>query len=201
MAAIEEVKNLILVARNVFDTPHLLLVGRDAIEFARSRGHLLYNPATPDSQRRLEESLAQIRNGKLPRSARKWKSVESHDTVGAVARDGRGRFAAGTSTGGTAFMWPGRVGDSPIVGAGLYAGPLGAVSVTGIGEEIMKQVLSKFVYDRLADGMSAQQASDRGLALFPKDVPVGIVAVDARESGEASNRPMPFFASDGCRTL
>jgi len=98
-------------------------------------------------------------------------------------------------------MLPGRVGDSPIVGAGLYAGPRGAVSVTGIGEEIIKQVLSKFVYDRIADGLSPQSASDRGLALFPQDVPIGIIAVTSRGWGESCNRDMAFFASSARRTF
>src|SRR5256886_11458646 len=101
-----------------------------------------------------------------------WNTILLTATVGAVARDRRGRFAAGTSTGGTAFMLPGRVGDSPIVGSGLYAGPAGAVSATGFGAEIIKRVWSKFVYDRLANGLSGQRASDRGVALFPKTVPV-----------------------------
>ncbi len=201
VAAIEMVKNPILVARDVFETPHVLLVGSEAISFARSKGHARYDPSTPESRRRLKESLARIRNGQLPRYARKWKEVELHDTVGAVARDRRGRFAAGTSTGGTAFMLPGRVGDSPIVGAGLYAGPEGAVSVTGIGEEIIKRVLSKVVYDRIADGRSPQQAAESSLALFPKDVPVGIIAVGRRGWGEACNRHMAFFASSTRRTL
>jgi len=149
VAAIEEVKNPIRVAYDVLKTPHILLAGSDAITFARSKGHARYDPSTPESRRHLEESLEKIRNGRLPRYARKWKGVALHDTVGAVARDRRGHFATGSSTGGLAFMLPGRVGDSPIVGAGLYAGPRGAVSVTGIGEEIIKQVLSKFVYDRI----------------------------------------------------
>ncbi len=201
VAAIEEVKNPIRVAYDVLKTPHILLAGADAVEFARSNGHPRYDPSTPESRRHLEESLEKIRNGRLPRYARKWKGVEIHDTVGAVARDRRGRFATGSSTGGVAFMLPGRVGDSPIVGAGLYAGPRGAVSVTGIGEEIIKQVLSKFVYDRIADGLLPQRAADRGLALFPHDVPIGIIAVASRGWGEAANRDMAFFASSARRTF
>jgi len=201
VAAIEAVRNPIRVARDVFDTPHVLLMGPDAVAFARSKGHDPYDPATPESRRRLEESLEAIRNGRLPRYARKWKRVELRDTVGAVARDRRGRFAAGSSTGGTAFMLPGRVGDSPLVGAGLYAGPKGAVSVTGIGEEIMKRVLSKFVYDRVAAGLTPQHAADRGLALFPKDVPIGVIALDRRGWGEACNRSMAWFVSGRRRTL
>ena len=87
-------------------------------------------------------------------------------------------------------MLPGRVGDSPIVGAGLYAAPRGAVTATGIGEEILKRVLSKFVYDQIEEGRAPQAAADRGLALFPADVPIGILALGARGPGVASNRPM-----------
>jgi beta-aspartyl-peptidase (threonine type) len=201
VAAIELVKNPIRVARDVLSTPHLLLVGADAIAFARKMGHEEYDPSTPESRRRLEDSLAQIRKGKVPRYQRKWKAVHLSDTVGAVARDRRGRFAAGTSTGGTAFMLPGRVGDSPIVGSGLYAGPHGAVSATGFGEEIMKRVLSKFVYDRIEAGLSAQRATDRGVALFPKNIPVGVIAIGRRGWGESCNRSMAFFASAARRTL
>jgi L-asparaginase / beta-aspartyl-peptidase len=195
VAAIEGVRNPIRVAREVFDSPHILLVGPDATAFARSRGHAPYDPATPESRRRLEESLAKIRTGKLPRYARRWKAWDLHGTVGAVARDRRGRFAAGSSTGGTSFMLPGRVGDSPIIGAGLYAGPRGAVTATGIGEEIIKQALSMAVYDLIARGRSPQTAADRGLALFNRDIPIGIIAVGARGWGAASNRPMAFSPS------
>jgi beta-aspartyl-peptidase (threonine type) len=201
VAAIEEVQNPIRVARDVFDSPHILLVGADATAFARSKGHPRYDPATPESRQRLQESLAKIRAGKVPRYARKWKAWDLRGTVGAVARDRRGRFAAGSSTGGTAFMLPGRVGDSPIIGAGLYAGPKGAVTVTGIGEEIIRVTLSKFVYDRIVDGISPQTAADRGLKLFRQDVPIGIIAVSSRGWGAASNRSMPFFASTKRRTL
>jgi len=201
VAAIEDVKNPIRVAYDVLKTPHILLAGADAVAFARSKGHARYDPSTPESRRNLAESLEKIRNGRLPRYAKKWKGIALHDTVGAVARDRRGRFATGSSTGGVAFMLPGRVGDSPIVGAGLYAGPRCAVSVTGIGEEIIKQVLSKFVYDRIAEGLSPQRAADRGLALFPKDVPIGIIAVASRGWGEAANRDMAFFASSTRRTF
>jgi L-asparaginase / beta-aspartyl-peptidase len=201
VAAIEAVKNPIRVARDVLETPHILLVGADATAFARSKGHTHFDPGTLESRRHLEESLEKIRRGNLPRYARKWKAVELRGTVGAVARDRRGRFAAGSSTGGTAFMLPGRVGDSPIVGAGLYAGPRGAVTVTGIGEEIIKRVLSKFVYDHIADGLTPQGAADRGLTLFPKDVPCGIIVVSERGWGESSNRDMAFFASSARRTF
>lgn len=201
VAAIENVKNPIRVARDVLATPHVLLVGPDATAFARLKDHEPYDPATPESRKKLEESLERIREGRLPRYARKWKGIDLHGTVGAVARDRRGRFAAGTSTGGTSFMMPGRVGDSPIIGAGLYAGPHGAVSATGIGEEIMKRVLSKHVYDLMTAGHSPQRAAERGLALFPRDVSIGVICVNEKGWGEACDARMAYSASSTRRTL
>lgn len=201
VAAIERVKNPILVARDVLVTPHILFVGPDAVAFARAHGHADYDPATPESHRKLEESLRQIREGHVPRYYRKFKDLATHETVGAVARDRRGRFAAAVSTGGTSFMLPGRVGDSPILGSGLYAGPRGAVCATGIGEEIMKRVLSKAVYDEIAAGRSPQKAAERAVASFPRGVSVGIIAVGPRGAGEACDRDMAYFTSARGRTL
>jgi len=198
VAAIRRVRNPIFVARAVMDTPHILLVGEDATRFAHRCGFPAFNPATVRSRARLQESLKDLRKGRVPAWARKWKGF-AWDTVGAVARDSRGRFAAGSSTGGHAFMMPGRVGDSPLVGCGLYAGPSGAVTVTGIGEEIARVVLSKFVYDRLDDGDRAQAACDAGLALFRKSVPVGLIAVDRRGVAESCNRNMAWWASEKSR--
>lgn len=195
VAAIETVRNPIRVARDVMDTPHVLLVGPDALAFARSKGHAPYDPATPAARAKLQVSLQQIKEGRLPQYARKWKGMDLHGTVGAVARDRWGHFAAGVSTGGTSFMMPGRVGDSPILGAGLYAGPRGAVCATGIGEEIMRRVASKYVYDQMAAGTSAQKAADRGLALFPRGVNVGVIVAGKRGWGEACDADMAFFTS------
>jgi len=196
VAAIEYVKNPILVARKVLETPHVLLVGPDAVRFARKMGFRKYDPVTAESLARWKDSLEKIRTGDLPPHARKWKAFrELAGTVGCVARDGAGRYSSGSSTGGTAFMMPGRVGDSPIVGAGIYCGPAGAVSVTGHGEEIIRQVLSKFVYDRIAEGRRTQTACDAGLRLFKKSVPIGIIAVGKDGPGEACNRAMAWWTN------
>ena len=75
------------------------------------------------------------------------------------------------------------------------------MTATGIGEEIIRRVLSKFVYDKIADGLTPQAAANRGLALFPKSVPIGLLAVGSGGWGVASNRPMAFFRSASRRTL
>ncbi len=98
-------------------------------------------------------------------------------------------------------MMPGRLGDSPVIGSGLYAGPHGAVSATGIGEEIMKSVLSKYVYDLMAADHSPQNAAERGLALFPRDVCIGMICVSDRGWGEACDAHMAYYASSTRRTL
>ena len=201
VAAIERVRNPVLVARDVLRTPHILLAGPDAQAFARANGHADYDPATPEARKKLEASLAAIRAGHVPRYYRKFKGLDLHGTVGAVARDRRGHFAVAVSTGGTSFMLPGRVGDSPILGAGFYAGPAGAVCATGIGEEIMKRVLAKAVYDAMAAGRSPQKAAELGVRLFPKGISVGLIVVGRRGWGEACDADMAYSASAARRTL
>jgi beta-aspartyl-peptidase (threonine type) len=89
----------------------------------------------------------------------------SHDTVGAVALDGHGNLAAGTSTGGTLNKTPGRVGDSSLIGCGCYADNLSAaVSLTGWGEPIMKLVLGKWATDRVAAGIAPEIAAREAIA-------------------------------------
>lgn len=90
---------------------------------------------------------------------------DSHDTVGAIALDGRGNLAAATSTGGTLNKTPGRVGDSSLIGCGCYADNLaGAVSLTGWGEPIMKLVLGKWATDRVAAGASPEIAAGEAMS-------------------------------------
>ena len=100
VAAIEKVRNPVLVARRVMETPHVLLAGSDATRFARRAGFRVYNPATPESQARLRETLRRIRSSDVPSYYRKWNRGLV-GTVGAVVRDSRGRYCAGSSTGGT----------------------------------------------------------------------------------------------------
>jgi len=92
-------------------------------------------------------------------------TLESHDTVGAVAIDTHGNLAAATSTGGTLSKAPGRVGDSSLIGCGCYADNYSAaVSLTGWGEPIMKLVLGKWAVDRVAAGHTPQQSATDAIA-------------------------------------
>jgi beta-aspartyl-peptidase (threonine type) len=95
------------------------------------------------------------------------RDADLHGTVGAVAVDARGHIAAGASTGGIANKHPGRVGDTPIVGAGFYAeDALGGVSSTGHGEDFVRLLLAKRTCDLIAAGLSAQAAASAAIRLL-----------------------------------
>ncbi len=117
-------------------------------------------PSTTDSTRAQADLAAEAERA-LPDAFQSIDpTLDSHDTVGAVAIDARGNLAAATSTGGTLSKAPGRVGDSSLIGCGCYADNLSAaVSLTGWGEPIMKLVLGKWAVDRVAAGTSPQLAA------------------------------------------
>jgi len=114
------------------------------------------------------------------------------DTVGTVARDAAGRFAATLSTGGTSLTLYGRVGDVPVFGAGCFAGPAGAVACTGFGEEIIRHAMARSVYALLERGLPAREAVRRGVARFPDGYALGLIAVGRDGWGVAANRAMAF---------
>jgi beta-aspartyl-peptidase (threonine type) len=120
------------------------------------------------------------------------------DTVGAVALDAGGNLAAATSTGGTFNKLPGRVGDSPLVGCGAYAdNRAGAVSATGLGEALMKVVISKTACDFIARGMSAQETADAAIALLAERTTGkgGLIVLDRLgRVGIAHNTPYIAYA-------
>ncbi len=211
VGAIQRVRNPVTVARMVMDSPHLLLCGEGATRFARARGVPDFYPVSDRAReriRRVRAFFAGKDRGDMfvswrDRDPAEWwnfpRPVEEalreaagpSDTVGAVARDAEGRFAAALSTGGTSIMLLGRVGDTPIIGAGLYAGPAGAVAATGDGEEIMRRVLAKLVYDALDAGVPAREGVERAVALVPEEFTVGLIAVGRGDHGVADNRTMP----------
>lgn len=206
VACLRSVKNAILVARDVTVTPHCLLSGEGAERFARLMGHAPYHVVTDKARREHREMLEKLA-GKEPAMpgvdndafARFWNYAGSPalrasgncDTVGAVVRDTSGHFAVAGSTGGSAPSLLGRVGDTPMVGSGFYAGPEGAVAATGVGEYIIRHMLASTVYQWIAAGMDLDQALQRGIDLFPKEVEVGLIAVSRTRSGACSNAPMP----------
>jgi beta-aspartyl-peptidase (threonine type) len=134
---IEGIRNPIKVSRKIMDLPHVMLTNAGAGKIADS----LELERLPESDRKSRERLKRIMKEE-PAMAELY--TEYFSTVGAVAIDREGDLAAGASTGGIRAMLPGRVGDTPIIGAGVYAeNPLGAVSCTGRGESIIRLALAK----------------------------------------------------------
>ena len=142
VAGVSRVKNPISLARKILaDEEVNFIVGRGAEEYAASHGISLSDPADLITEREVA----------------RWEKIKKdhtksgdffHDTVGAVALDASGTLVAGTSTGGTPNKVPGRVGDSPLFGAGCYADGSVAVSATGYGEQIMRVLLARTVAER-----------------------------------------------------
>jgi beta-aspartyl-peptidase (threonine type) len=161
VAAIERVRHPITAAKLVMqETGHVLLVGQSATRFAR---HFKLEPQVHARARRaapMTPPPADALSRKTLSLFRRMRKSLGLETVGAVACDRHGTVAAGASTGGIALMLPGRVGDTPLVGCGVYAdNAAGAVSMTGIGEGIIRIAVAKEIADRLAAGASPAAAA------------------------------------------
>lgn len=180
VAAIRGVRNPIQVARLLMErTDHVILAGEGAARFARAQGVAPWPEALLVTERALD----------------RWRRAQAGGepgTVGAVAIDRHGHVAAATSTGGVASKLPGRVGDSPVPGAGTYADDeAGAISATGQGEAILRVALARFVRDRLAAGDDAGTAARAALAELGRvRGEGGLIVVDRNgRLGWATNAP------------
>jgi len=169
VASVQRVQNPIRLARKVLEsTDHMLLVGPGAEQFAVENGLELCAPEDLIIERELQ-AWRRCREGN---HSSEFHFAEHQGTVGAVALDGMGNLAAGTSTGGTCCKFPGRVGDSPLVGCGCYAdSEAGGISCTGWGEAIMKIVMAKTAADFLRPPsggapLPAQEAAERTVRLL-----------------------------------
>jgi beta-aspartyl-peptidase (threonine type) len=214
VACVERLKNPIHAARLVLDkSPHVYFVGTGAERFAMQHGMPLIDNSELIVPRERERLMAFQRaelagatdttfSGPIGLDKEKDPTVDSHDTVGAVALDRHGHIAAGTSTGGTLSKAPGRVGDSSLIGCGCYADDhSAAVSLTGWGEPIMKLVLGKWAVDRVASGFSPEEAAQAAISyLFTRlEGHGGIILLDRNgRFGLAHNTPRMAW---GLRTV
>ena len=178
VASLRGVRNPISAARNVMGTEHVLLSGEGARRFAEQSGVELCEPDELIHEEQRQEWEAS-------------KKTRGSDTVGAVAMDARGTFAAGTSTGGLMHKRPGRIGDSPLVGLGLYAdNSAGAVSMTGDGEMIMRMALAHRITNSMCNGTDADRAAEEAIAAMERRVggEAGCIAIDRHgQIGQAHN--------------
>ena len=188
VAAIEGVRHPVSVARLVLEaSPHVMLVGPGARRFAESSGAELC--ATEELLvGRERERYLRVVSGERELVDQEFQRPSGGEedrpmgTVGAVALDARGRLAAATSTGGTQHKAAGRVGDTPVIGAGTYADDrAGAASATGWGEGILRVVLCKTAVDRLAAGSSPKQAGRDAIDTLGRvQGRAGLIVLDGR---------------------
>jgi beta-aspartyl-peptidase (threonine type) len=173
VAGIGAFRNPVSVAREALEEGrHVLYAGRGADALAARRGKVGVEPASMMTER-ARERLAKAVSSERPREG---------DTVGAVAFDSEGRFAAATSTGGITGKLAGRVGDSPIPGAGCYADDeLGAASSTGNGEGILRVVLAfRVLSNAEREGLRESASAALGFMLLRTGAHGGLIAISAR---------------------
>jgi beta-aspartyl-peptidase (threonine type) len=201
VAATEHIRNPIRLARRVLEnSEHMMLVGAGAEQFAKEQGIPLCSP----EELILERERTAWRRCSEGNHLSEFHFSHQHGTVGAVAMDANGRIAAGTSTGGTCCKFPGRVGDSPLIGCGCYAdAEAGGVSTTGWGEAIMKIVMAKTAADLLRAGKDPREAARACVDLLARRAKGlgGLILLDRDgEPGFAFNTPHMAFgysAGDG----
>lgn len=162
VCAVRGIVPVISVARKVMETtPHVMLAGDQARRFAIQHGHVPENLVTEEVCRRYREYLVSPERAKAyVHTAADGRPEPPHDTVTMLGLQD-GKFVAASSTSGMPFKVPGRVGDSPIVGAGIYADDeAGAAGATGLGEELWKACASYRAVRNMAAGMTAQEACE-----------------------------------------
>jgi isoaspartyl peptidase/L-asparaginase-like protein (Ntn-hydrolase superfamily) len=160
VAGLENVRHAAALARRVMEkTPHVLLVGEGARWFALQQGFQLETLNTPESVAKWEKRRPKA--GLPPQHPTAPGNPFDHDTVAVLALDQKGRLGGVCTTSGLAHKLPGRVGDSPLIGAGLYVDDTaGAAGATGTGEEVIRISGSFFVVEQMRAGKSPQEACE-----------------------------------------
>ncbi|MFK7757932.1 MAG: isoaspartyl peptidase/L-asparaginase family protein [Flavobacteriales bacterium] len=187
---LQGIKHPISVARKVMeDTPHVMLVGEGALQFAKENGFqeedLLTEETRKDYQKWLETS-----------QYKPIINIENHDTIGLLAMDKQGNLSGACTTSGLGYKMHGRVGDSPILGAGLFVdNEVGAATATGLGEAVLKTCGTFLVVELMRQGKSPQEACEEAVKRIAakqdyKDFQIGYIAINkAGEVGAFSIHP------------
>ena len=185
VACLEHIKHPISVARMVMEkTPHVMLVGEGALQFALSQGFVKENLLLEESEKEWKEWLKTSQYKPIA-------NIENHDTIGMIALDSDGNLSGACTTSGMAFKMHGRVGDSPIIGAGLYVdNEIGAATATGHGEEVIRISGCHLVVELMRQGKSPQKACEEAVARIVKltkrrnkelkDIQVGFIALNKK---------------------
>jgi len=212
VAVIEHVQNPVTVARMVVDTPHLVLAADGATRFARAMGIAEYDPKTPEREARsakLRKALA-AKDDSLPDA---WKTFDwqkawnfekaleksglsaddlGGDTVGVAVRGTDGTFGVALSTGGWTLTLRGRVGDVPVIGAGLFANEHGAVATTGSGERIIEDASARMTLADMAAGISPDDAAQKTVSRVKERGSIGVIAIGRSTMSAAASKDMAW---------
>jgi isoaspartyl peptidase/L-asparaginase-like protein (Ntn-hydrolase superfamily) len=183
VGCLEHIKHPISVARAVMEkTPHVMLVGGGALSFALSQGFKKENLLVKESEKEWKEWLKTSKYKPIA-------NIENHDTIGMIALDANGNLSGACTTSGMAFKMHGRLGDSPIIGAGLYVdNEIGAATATGHGEEVIRISGSHLVVELMRQGRSPQKACEEAVSRIVKlmknrkkdlkEIQVGFIALN-----------------------
>ncbi|MFN2458641.1 MAG: N(4)-(beta-N-acetylglucosaminyl)-L-asparaginase [Chitinophagaceae bacterium] len=194
---LEHIMHPIKVARLVMEkTPHVQLVGEGALQFALANGFKMENLLTPESEKAWKEWLKKAEHDSMAMPKlleEKNKRIlagqeNNHDTIGMLAMDAKGNISGACTTSGLAFKMHGRVGDSPIIGAGLFVdNEVGAATATGVGEEVVRTCGSHTVVELMRQGLRPEEACKRTVERIvkkrgakAKGLQVGYIAVNKK---------------------
>lgn len=195
---LEHIMHPISVARMVMEkTPHIILAGEGALQFALANGFKKQNLLTPASEKAWKEWLKtakyepvkNIENQLYDKKKDPMPGgIKNHDTIGMLALDAAGNFGGACTTSGMAYKIHGRVGDSPVIGAGLYVdNEIGAATATGVGEEVIRIVGAHLIVELMRQGYSPEAACKEGVERIikrnpsrAKEVQVGFLALNKK---------------------
>ncbi|MUH38079.1 glycosylasparaginase [Zobellia amurskyensis] len=189
--AMQNIANPILVARKVMEeTPHVMLAGKGAEQFAYEMGFKKTNLLT-------EKSKQEWIEWKKTSQYKPIINIENHDTIGMLAIDANGNISGACTTSGMGYKMAGRVGDSPIIGAGLFVdNEIGGATATGMGEEVVRTVGSFLIVELMRQGKSPQEACEEGVKRIMEknkgrdDFQIGFIAVNKKgETGSYCIHP------------
>jgi len=168
VAALSDIAHPVSLARRVMEqTPHVMLVGEGAQQFAVQQGFERRKLLTPEAEKAWREWLKTAQYTPEINAERRSRPGDSsnHDTLGMLAIDAQGRLAGACTTSGMAWKMHGRVGDSPIIGAGLYVdNEVGAATASGVGEEMIRNAASFLVVELMRQGRSPAEACREAIA-------------------------------------
>ncbi len=177
---LQHIKHPISVARKVMDkTPHVMLSGTGALQFALENGFKKENLLTEKAEKRWREWLIESEYKPII-------NIENHDTIGLLALDKNGDISGACTTSGLSWKMHGRVGDSPVIGAGMFVdNEVGGACATGVGEAVLKTLGSFLVVELMRQGATPQEACEEAIARIVKnqnykDMQIGYLAINKK---------------------